>query len=113
MAVYREGFHAINELQQKQIQIFSDACDYGIPVRKGDKLWNLTNQLVKSYGIKKSRVQYSTGVTSNVKLIDEWAVCDERKTMAQATEIYMVSFTKCTTGACKGYDGYINIELKR
>jgi hypothetical protein len=113
MAVYREGFYAVNELQQNQIQIFTDAADYGAPVRKDDKLWNLAKQLIQWYGVENSRIEYSTGVTANVKLVDEWAVSDERKTMAQATEIYIVSFTKCTTGACKGYDGFINVERKK
>ena len=110
MAVYREGFHAISEIQKSSVQIFSDSCDFGAPCKKGDRIWNLAKQLVDWYKLDGTRKEWSMGVTNDVKLIDEWAVSDERKTLNQATEIYRVSYNKTTSGRCKGFDGYISIE---
>lgn len=114
MAVYREGYHALNEIQSQSIQIYDDACDFGVPVRKGDSNWNLSKMLFHMYGDRETRRQnnYSTGknVYSNFTLIDEWAVSDERKTIKQATETYTMTYTTCNTGKCKGYDGFISIH---
>jgi len=114
MAIYREGYHAVDKIIKNSKNIFSDACDNGAPTRKGDEIWNLAKQLVEWYGDKESRKEsrYSTGssVTNVITLIDEWAVSDERKTLKQATEKFIVSYVTCKTGACRGYHGYISIE---
>jgi len=55
MAVYREGFHAVQTITAGQARIFNDACDYGTPTAKGDRVWNLAKQLVESYGIPGTR----------------------------------------------------------
>ena len=111
MAVYREGYKAIELISKKSTRIFMDACDYGAPTKKGDEVWNAAKQLCKSYGIEGTRKEnrYSTGrsVSQKVTLIDEWAVSDERKTIDQATEVYLVSFVSCDKGKCKGKTGYI------
>lgn len=116
MAVYREGFYAKEQIEANSIQIFNDACDFGAPTKQYDILWNYAKQLVEWYGEKDSieRHRYSTGRSCKaiVTLIDEWAVSDGRKTERQATEKYVVEFVSCTTGECKGYDGYINIYKK-
>jgi hypothetical protein len=111
MAVYREGYHAVKEIQSKSVQIYSDACDYGVPCRKGDSIWQLTNQLATWYGDKSTKVVNSkrTNVDIMVTLIDEWAVSDERKTLKEATEHFHVSFTTCTDGKCKGFDGFVSV----
>ena len=114
MAIYREGYHAVNEIQSQLIQIYDDACDYGVPVKKNDRNWNLAKMLFSMYGDKLTRKQhdYSTGtnVYSFITLIDEWAVSDERKTLKQATDTYAMHFTTCKTGKCKGYDGFISLR---
>lgn len=113
MSVYKEGYSAVELISNNSKRIFDDACDWGAPTRKGDKIWNAANQLCKDYGVKGSRVvnRYLSGrsVKQQVVLIDEWSVSDERKTIKQATEKYEVTFVSCTKGACKGYDGYIVI----
>ena len=114
MSIYKEGFYALNEIQSQQIQIYDDACDYGVPVRKNDRNWNLAKQLFESYGDKLTRKQhdYSTGsnVYSFVTLIDEWSVSDQIKTIKEATQTYGLYYTTCRHGKCKGYDGYISIR---
>jgi hypothetical protein len=115
MAVYREGFKILELLQKQQVNIFRDACDYGVPVIKGEPNWLLVNQLVTTYGDIKTRREnrYSTGrsVEAKITLIDEWAVSDERKTINEATETYLVTFVSCNEGMCRGFDGYVNIIL--
>lgn len=46
MAIYREGYHAIELIEENSVQIFPDACDFGAPVRKGDEIWNRSKQLI-------------------------------------------------------------------
>ena len=114
MAIYREGFHAVKSLQEQAIRIYDDACDYGVPVKKNDANWNLAKMLFNMYGDKDTRRQhdYSTGsnVYTSFKLVDEWAVSDERLTLKQATKTYSLCYTTCRHGKCKGFDGFISIR---
>ena len=111
MAVYREGFIWVKELTQNSVRIFPDAADFGVPVQKGDKFWNIAKQMVKWYGVKNTRQynNYSTGksVTNFIELIDEWAVSDGYKNETEATETWCVGYVTCNEGACKDKDGYI------
>ena len=113
MAIYREGYHAVQKLQDQSQQIYPDACDFGVPITKGDKNWNLSKQLGEWYGDKESRKVHTysggTNVDMIVTLIDEWAVSDERKTVKEATDKFHLSFVSCKTGICKGYDGFIQV----
>ncbi len=112
MAVYREGFELLKNLQKASRQIFKDACDYGVLVTKDDINWNYAKQLADWYGDKATRkvVKYETGLTLDiiVTLIDEWAVSDEIKTVKQATENYKLSFVKTTS--VKNHYGFITVE---
>lgn len=114
MAVYREGYHAVEQIQKTSVSIFDDACDYGAPCRKDDAIWNYTKQLFDWYKVNNTRNEsrYISGasVETVVELMDEWAVSDGRKTQKQATERYRVTFVTCTTGKCKGYSGYVTVE---
>jgi len=116
MAVYREGYSALNLIQSQTVRIYNDACDTGAPTKKGDAIWNAAKQLTDCYGDENTRSEerYSTGRSckSDFTLIDEWAVSDERKTIEEATETYCIEFVSCTDGKCKGYDGYIFVYIK-
>jgi len=117
MAVYREGFAAIDIIEKASVQIYNDACDFGAPCKKGDKIWNTAKQLVDWYEIG-LRKQYNIGnkpygVENVVELMDEWAVSDRRKTVEEATEYYKVSYhkmSKGSDGAYRNYDGFISVE---
>jgi len=114
MAVYREGYSILKDLLRRSVRIYPDAADFGVPVKKGSHTWIAAKQLIDMYGeheTRKSNV-YSTGksVEEEFTLMDEWAVSDERKTVAEATERYKLYYTTCTTGACKGFDGFLTIE---
>jgi hypothetical protein len=114
MAVYREGFIALEKIQKSSVRIFNDACDWGSPVNKGDSIWNYAKQLAEWYGDKETRKvnRYSTGTSVDIEvtLIDEWSVSDERKTIKEATEKYLLSFVTCNKGQCHGKQGYITIN---
>jgi hypothetical protein len=110
MAVYREGFDIMNKIQRASQLIYPDACDYGAPAKQGDTLWNDLTQLIEWYGVEGSVSRNRYGCCAVVELVDEWAVSDGVKTMQQATQSYYVSYTKCTTGSCRGYDGFIYID---
>lgn len=79
---------------------------------KGDSNWNLLKQLIDSYGTDETLKRSKTSSSIDIKLIDEWAVCDEVKSIQDATEIYKVTYTKFDTKH-HGHNGYITItEIK-
>lgn len=45
MAVYREGYKAIEMIEKSSKRIYNDACDYGAPTKSGDVIWNYAKQL--------------------------------------------------------------------
>ncbi len=118
MSVYKEGFYCKAQIENNSKRIFEDAADFGAVTNKGDNIWNCMKQLVEWYGQKGTRVetQYETGctVTQTVKLIDEWAVSDNRKKLINATELYKVTFVyskqqfKDMVG--NKYNAYVYIE---
>lgn len=117
MAVYREGYKALETIQRESKQIYSDACDFGALTKKGDHIWNAAKQLVDWYKVegKREEHRYSTGRSCSavVELMDEWAVSDERKTVDQATERYEVCFVGVKGGMKTrfgNYDGYIYVN---
>jgi len=115
MAVYREGYHAVEEIQKASKQIYPDAADYGAPVKKGDNLWNLANQLVEWYPAPnkiRERYDYGTGTTviTWAELMDEWAVSDNRKSVKEAMDLYKITYVQVKNNRLPGYDGYIYIE---
>tara|TARA_R110001599_G_scaffold162598_3_gene351854 strand:+ start:2511 stop:2861 length:351 start_codon:yes stop_codon:yes gene_type:complete len=112
MSVYKEGYSAVQKLTEAQTQVYPTSCDYGAPVNKGDRLWNIASLLVKDYGLDGSRkiTTYATGQSVEVKieLINEWAVSDRRKTLEEAIDHFTLSFV--TTQLLDWHDGYITIE---
>lgn len=110
MSVYKEGYHALEEIHKSAKQIWPDACDFGTPVKEGSTLWNSIKQLCEWYGIKSTRAVSAADkkhrtVSIYVHLMDEWAVSDGRKTEKEATEFYKVTYNK--TPGIPGYDGFV------
>ena len=111
MSVYKEAFSALSVIAGNSVRIFSDACDFGAPTRKGDEVWVAAGVLAE-YSKEKTNVsKYATGQSASkiVTVVDEWAVLDERKTIEKATETYLLAYTECHYGKCKGMDGYISV----
>ena len=98
MSVYKEGYHAVQLIQQHSRRIYPDAADFGAPTKQGDDLWMWVKQAIDWYGVKGSRQQtdYSTGTTvsHNIKLIDEWNTKRE--------EYYKITYTT--------HDGYFTVD---
>lgn len=120
MAVYREGYDILKQYEAAKVQIWNDACDEGVLVNQGDRMWNNFKQLVQWYGEVKTRNQNGVNqVEIDVTLMDEWAVSDERKTVKEATEVYSVNYYKFakreqtnSSMICKGYGGFFSITRK-
>lgn len=117
-AVYREGYMCLDIIQKNSVQIYNDAADFGALFNRGDKIFNAAKQLIEWYqkeGTEIKRHKYETGEDAEaiVQLIDEWAVSDERKTMAEATETYRVHCVTSKNGIKyqgKTYIGYVYVE---
>lgn len=121
MAVYREGYSFIKDVQQLTTQIFSDAADCGMPIKRGSAQWNTLKYISKAYGNTASRKQNSDGSFSlDITLMDEWAVSDERKTVKEATETYVLTYMPLIKYHRKSYllidwkmfDGVVSIYKK-
>lgn len=104
MSVYKEGYYAVELINKASKQIYSDACDYGAPVKKGDSLWNWTKQLVEWYGVQGTRQvsEYGTGATVEhvVELMDEWNT--------GRIDRFKVSYI--TTRGDRRHDGYVTVS---
>jgi hypothetical protein len=112
MAVYREGYHIIEALLKQHKQVWQDSADYGILIKHSDKNWNMVKQLVDTYGIKGSRVHHGErGVSQKVKLIDEWAVSDARKTLKEATEVFQIDYW--VVNGIKNVDGLLTVHKEQ
>ena len=112
MSVYKEGYYIIEALLKQHKQVWNDSADYGVLIKQNDKNWNMVKQLVDEYGVKGSRVQHGElGVSQQVKLIDEWAVSDERKTLKEATEIFKVDYW--IVSRIKNVDGLLTISKEK
>ena len=104
MAVYREGYHCLERIQNQTVQVFNDAIDHGVPVKKCDKIWGAIKQLKEWYGIEGTRKQETDdSISFDFELMDEWAVTDGRKTEAEATERYKLTYTKLENYKSKPY----------
>jgi len=70
MSVYKEAWYIIRDIQNHSRQVYPDAADYGVPVKKGDSFWKQARQLVDMYGEPENRKvdRYFTGVTVTQKL---------------------------------------------
>lgn len=104
MSVYKEGYYIIQQIKENSTQIYTDACDYGAPVTKGDSMWNMMRQLVDDYGLPETRWVSGNGktVSIHIKLLDEWADGGE--------EIWLLEYTTINNKCCK-YDGYVDVNL--
>jgi len=116
MSVYKEGYMIVQDIQSKSKQIWDDACDYGVLVKKDDQTFNAVKQLTEWYGVKGTRVeQGDTGyksVNQTIFLMDEWAVSDKRKTEEEAKDLFNLSFVQLTDRKLnrQGYIGIVSLD---
>ena len=106
MGVYKEGYYIVNQLQQKSVQIFNDACDHGAPTKLNDSIWNSAKQLADDYGIKSSRKHYKYNSGESVEIQIQLGSDDSDR---PCTNKYLLLFVTCKSGKCKGFNGYVSI----
>lgn len=49
MAVYKEGWFWLEDIEQSSVPIFNDAADMGAPCRKDDSMWNTVKWMFDWY----------------------------------------------------------------
>jgi hypothetical protein len=105
MSVYKEAVHAIKLIQSRSKRVYSDACDFGVPVRKGDEIWNWAKQLVDWYGEEGTRevTKYSTGTT--VSHLVSYMPHEHQSARFERVKVVYV-----TTRHEQNMDGYIYVE---
>ena len=105
MSVYKEGYYIVDQIMKAQVQIFPDACDFGAPTKRGDKLWNYAKQLANDYGTDVTKVnRYGTG-RSAMKRIS----LRREHQPGMPYDVFVMDFVSCEKGKCKGFDGYLHI----
>lgn len=105
MSVYKEGYYIIKEIEKRSVQIYSDAADFGAPVRKGDELWNMIKQLADWYGDPETRVLTKYELSIAIRLMDEHG--------SGSVDVFELTYCEATKGRCKGYDGYVSVNRLR
>jgi len=106
MSVYKEGYHYVSIIEEKSVRVYNDACDWGAFTKKDDKIWNVTQQLVKMYGIKETRheTKLKTGsivLEIDVELVDEWNTGE--------VEMFHVTFVKPKKKFVH-FDGFVTVD---
>jgi hypothetical protein len=104
MSVYKEFYFAANEIIKSSRQIWPDSADFGVPVRKGDKMWNLSKSICDQYEPDSRKVDaYSTGstVTTVFSVYNEYDG-------SMAEEKWRMEYT--TVRNDKNMDGILSID---
>lgn len=108
MSVYKEAYFVIAEIIKQSVQIYPDACDFGVPYRKGDKNFTMVKEMLAPYGNEKTKKvnQYAIGKDASIviEVMDEWDSGAEEK-----YKLDIVIPTKGIKYRNEQYDGYITI----
>jgi len=110
MSVFKEFYHGANVILKASRQVFPDSADYGVPVKKGDKYWNLSKQIADQYFSiecdKREEAKYGTGSSVNMYIttFNEWdGSMDE--------EVWLMSYTTARNN--KDMDGILSIQCTK
>lgn len=92
MSVYKEGFSNLHYLQELSARMTGfDDNTVRLYFKLNDPIFNAIRDLSHSYSVTEpivDRLQKSKSII--IKLVDEWAVCDNVKTIDKATEYYEI-----------------------
>ena len=76
MGLYKELAHAIAKLESQQQRIFSDAADFGVPVKKDTAAYKAFQAIIseakQSFVVKREEHRYSTGLTVRTEFMIPW-----------------------------------------
>lgn len=68
MSVYKEMRDYVRRIKSESVQIYSDACDFGVPVYTNeDSIVKETKQMMEMYDLKRNEYSYGTGTTVSLK----------------------------------------------
>ena len=104
MSVYKEIGYAVSAIEKQSIQIFSDACDFGVPVKSfDDPIIKLLKGVIEQYSLNSETITYATGSTQVTNFDGGWPAVIE------------AGFEKCafryiTTRGHKDMKGYITVN---
>lgn len=111
MAVYKEGWKAVQTIGGRSGRIYPDACDNGALFRKSDDTWVQAKTLAHFYGIKETRKveTYLTGKTAtiDIELMDEFGRTPEKVTRFRMSVVVPNKDIKVRAGE---FHGYIELE---
>jgi hypothetical protein len=108
MSVFKEFYSAAHEIQCASRQIWPDSIDFGVPVKKGDKFWKLTQEIKCYFNLlaetdKREEIKYGTGTTvyMDITVFNEWnGSMDE--------EVWRMSYNSIRNN--KHMDGIVSIN---
>jgi hypothetical protein len=104
MSVYKEIGYAVREIEKQSVQIYPDACDFGVPVKSfNDPIIKLVKGVIDLYDLQSETITYGTGSTQVTKFNGGWPAVLE------------AGFESCTieyitTRGHKGMKGYITVN---
>jgi hypothetical protein len=104
MSVYKEIGYAVREIEKQSVQIYPDACDFGVPVKSfDDPIVKMIKGVIEQYNLKSEIITYPTGSTQVTNFDGGWPAVLE------------AGFESCTiryitTRGHKGMKGYITVN---
>ena len=116
MSVFKEAFEAIRLIQNSSSQVYIDACDFGAPACKGDRIWEAVQTIHKYKMPEEKEVKRHGSGFFEVELINEQAVSNGEMTVQDATKGFQIHYTSlkgsnryAMHNMFKGADGFIEI----
>jgi hypothetical protein len=68
MSVYKEMRDYVRRIKNESVQIYSDACDFGVPIYSNeDSIIKETKQMMEMYDMERTEDKYGTGTTVTLK----------------------------------------------
>lgn len=111
MAVYKEGWYAVDSIKNRSTQIYPDAADFGAPFVKGDDTWIKAKTAAHFYGLPETRKveSYMTGkdASIDIELMDEFGPNPAKVTKFRLSVVLPENGIKARGNK---YDGYMTIE---
>ena len=105
MSVYKEIGHLARDVQSQSHQIYSDACDYGVPIKShSDPLIKQLKSMIKMYGMKCETHRYSTGLTRKAHFDGGWPAVIE-------AGFERATFTFVSIKDLGDFIGYLHVEV--
>lgn len=104
MSVYKEMRDYIRRIKSESIQIYSDACDYGVPIYSNDdSIVKETKQMIEWYDLERTEEKYGTGTAVRLKFDGGFPAIIEAGFQKATVEYITCKNTKVNGKKIKGY----------